>query len=197
MKVLLHICCAPCAIEPFEALRRAGHDVTGCFYNPNIHPLIEFRRRCKALKVLQERLPLPVAYEEDYGLGEFLRAVRWDGPPEQRCADCYRLRLGRAAREASRRGLDALATTLLASVHQDHDLIRSIGRDCARAEGVDFVAEDWRPLAERSHERAREMRLYLQGYCGCVFSEFERFRDTTLHVYRGAGPAAGRPSSAP
>ena len=169
-------------------MTEAGHEVTGHFYNPNIHPLIEFRRRKKAQKILQERLPIEMIYEEDYGLREYLEAVRWQG--QERCADCYRLRLGRTARKAAELGFDALSTTLLGSVQQDHELIRAVAEECARGAGVRLYYEDWRGLHESGHEQAAAWRLYLQQYCGCVFSEFERYRDTTRHVYRGSGPAA-------
>jgi predicted adenine nucleotide alpha hydrolase (AANH) superfamily ATPase len=186
MNVLLHICCAACAIEPFEQLNGQGHAVTGCFYNPNIHPLIEFRRRLKSVKLLQERLPMPVIYEEDYGLQIYLDAVERHTPA--RCEGCYRLRLGHTARLAAAREFDAFTTTLLSSTHQDHDLIRRIGEEAAEQSGAAFLYADWRALSERGHERARRMHLYMQAYCGCIFSEQERFRDTSLHLYRGAGP---------
>ncbi len=193
MKVLLHICCAPCCIAPFDDLVAQGHEVTGFFFNPNIHPLIEFRRRMKGLHVLQERVPIAVIYGDGYGLRRFLESVHWTGESAERCEGCYRLRLTRAAREAARGGFDAITTTLLGSTRQDHELIAEVGRECARLEGVTFHYADWRPLAEEGHRRARKMGLYMQQYCGCVFSEWERFRDTNLHVYRGAGPAAGDP----
>ena len=186
MKVLLHICCAACAIEPFEALSAQGHEVTGLFFNPNIHPLVEFRRRLKSVKVLQERLPMPVIFEEDYGLQAFLDAVDRHSPA--RCEGCYRLRLGHTARMAAERGFGAFTTTLLSSTHQDHELVRRIGEEAGAQSGVAFLYADWRGLSERGHERARAMRLYMQNYCGCIFSEWERFKDTTLHLYRGAGP---------
>jgi predicted adenine nucleotide alpha hydrolase (AANH) superfamily ATPase len=186
MTALLHICCAACAIEPFEQLTAQGQRVTGCFFNPNIHPLIEFRRRLKAVRVLQERLPLPVIYEEDYGLLAHLDAVDWHSAA--RCEGCYRLRLAHTARLAAERGFGVFTTTLLSSTHQDHDLIRRVGEAAAEQSGVQFLYADWRPLSERSHERARKMGLYVQAYCGCIFSEQERYRDTTLHLYRGAGP---------
>lgn len=188
MQILLHICCAPCSIGPYEELTRQGHDVTGYFCNPNIHPFIEFRRRTKALKVLQERMPIPVIYEEQYGLQEYLNSVDWRSP--ERCADCYRLRLARTGREAAERGFAAITTTLLASTHQDHCLIRRTGQEAAREAGVEFIYGDWRALAEQNHRRAGEMKLYLQNYCGCVFSEWERFRNTSRHVYTGPGPTA-------
>ena len=185
MRILLHVCCSTCAIGPFRDLSEGGHSVTAYFYNPNIHPLVEFRRRLKSLKVLQERVPFPVLYEEEYGLLEFLERVDWRGAG--RCADCYRLRLGRTAAEARRGGCEAFTTTLLGSTHQDHEVIRHVGEACAGAEGVQFLYRDWRPLAEDNRWRASELRLYLQQYCGCVFSEHERFRNTTRHLYRSGG----------
>ena len=183
MNVLLHYCCAACTLGPFRELSREGHGVTGYFYNPNIHPLIEFRRRLKAQKVLQEHLPIEMIFEPGYGLREYLESVDWRGA--ERCAGCCRLRLGRVAGEARARGFDAVSTTLLASTQQDHDLIRRVGEQCAQGEGVEFLYRDWRHLAEQNHERAKQLRLYLQQYCGCVFSEYERFKDTTKHLYRG------------
>lgn len=171
---------------PFEELREEGHEVTGLFYNPNVHPLIEFRRRLKAQRVLQERLPIAVIYVEEYGLREFLEAVDWRGGG--RCEDCYRLRLSRTARKAADRGMDAMTTTLLSSRHQDHQLIRRVGEECAEQAGVEFLYRNWRPLAEESHRRAQKMNLYLQSYCGCIFSECERYRETSRHLYRGPGP---------
>jgi hypothetical protein len=187
VKVLLHICCGPCAIVPFEELSDQGHQVTGYFYNPNVHPLIEFRRRLKAAKVLQERVPIEVIYEEDYGLEEFLEAVAWEAGAPERCRTCYRLRLERAAHRAAEGDFDAFTTTLLGSTHQHHRAVLEVGRESARRHGVDFVEADWRPRAGEGHERAGNMQLYRQSYCGCIFSEYERFRDTTRHLYRGGG----------
>jgi predicted adenine nucleotide alpha hydrolase (AANH) superfamily ATPase len=131
-----------------------------------------------------ERLGFPMLYDEEYGLRPWLEQVDWRG--DCRCESCYRLRLRQSARVARERGLDAVSTTLLVSRHQDHDLVRRVGEECAESEGVEFLYRDWRPLAEEAHEEAARMRLYLQQYCGCVFSEYERYRDTTRHLYRGA-----------
>ncbi len=185
MKVLLHICCGPCAIVPHEELTAQGHHVTGYFYNPNVHPLIEFRRRLKASKVLQQRVPIAVIYEEDYGLEEFLRAVAWEAGALERCRTCYRLRLERTARRAVEGGFEAFSTTLLGSTHQHHEAVLAVGRESAPRHGVDFLEADWRPRAEQGHERAGRMNLYRQSYCGCIFSEWERFRHTTRHLYGG------------
>ena len=109
----------------------------------------------------------------------------WRG--EGRCTDCYGLRLARTAGQAREGGFDAFSTTMLASARQKHELVRQVGRQCGEDQGVEFVYRDWRPLAQENHDRASELRLYLQQYCGCVFSEFERFNDTTRHLYEHGG----------
>ena len=185
MNLLFHICCAPCLGAPLEALRQEGFQVSGFFFNPNIHPLLEFRKRVKALKVFLESDPLPVEMEESYGLDRFLEDVA--PPRERRCARCYALRLERTARLAARQGAPAFSTTLLASRHQDHEAVKQAGEQAAERAGVEFLYRDFRPLADRSAAMARQKMLYRQAYCGCVFSEEERFRHTAKELYRGPG----------
>jgi predicted adenine nucleotide alpha hydrolase (AANH) superfamily ATPase len=183
LKILLHTCCSTCTIGPYEQLIDDGHQVIGYFYNPNIHPLIEFRRRLKSMKVLQGRVPVEMVYDEEYGLWEFLKTVDWKG--EGRCRDCYSMRLRKTAEKALELGCDCFTTTLLTSQHQKHELVKRIGEECAESVGVEFFYRDWRSLAEYNREKAGGMNLYLQQYCGCVFSEYDRYKDTTRHLYKG------------
>ena len=190
MNVYLHICCSICTLKTFRHLRDRGHAVRGYFFNPNIHPLIEFRRRKKSVRVLQEQLPLPVEYEEEYGLKLFLREITaWSG--RQRCLDCYALRLDRTARAAADEGADAFTTTLLTSPHQDSEGLERIGAECGRRHGVEFISPDWDELSEESCDEASDRGLYRQQYCGCIFSEEERYEGTTRHLYKGGGPRCG------
>jgi predicted adenine nucleotide alpha hydrolase (AANH) superfamily ATPase len=182
-KVLLHVCCAPCAIGAFEALQAEGFEVKGYFHNPNIHPLIEFRRRLKAVKVFRDRLRLDIGCNEDYGLREYLRAV--SGMEDERCPICYSLRFDAACAKAAELGIPSVTTTLFSSRQQDHDLIEAVGSEAASKRGVEFLRKDFRPLSESAHEKAKKMKLYRQQYCGCIFSEYERYKDTNLHLYRG------------
>ncbi len=153
------------------------------FYNPNIHPLIEFRKRLKAFEVYAEREGLDAELDSEYGLVRFLEQV---GPTGSgRCPVCYRERLGRTARLAAERGADAFSTTMIASPHQDHDAIRAAGEQAAAEFGVAFLYEDLRGRAEHGRETARKLSLYRQQYCGCIFSEYERYKDTRVEVYRG------------
>lgn len=190
MKVLMHVCCAPCFCAPLEELRGEGMEVTGYFYNPNIHPLLEFRKRLKALKVMQEAAGVEVIWEEEYGLGGFLQAVY--GQPGPRCELCWALRMGATARLAGERGFDAFSTTLLISPHQDHEAVRRIAQEAAERCRVTFLYRDFRPLRGRSEEMAKKRMLYRQQYCGCLFSEYERYKDTTRELYRGSLPREER-----
>jgi len=186
--LLVHVCCGECVAAILEPLCRAG-PFTLFFHNPNIQPLLEFRRRAKSVQVLADHERLDAVVDLAYDPKAFLRAVPWDRP--ERCLACYRLRLAETARVAAERRCTAITTTLLASVHQDHAAVRRIGEEEAAAKGLAFRYEDWRPLADHGRQEARRRSLYRQQYCGCIFSEEERFAPTRLHLFRG-GDGSGR-----
>jgi hypothetical protein len=171
--LLLHICCAGCLCAPLEELRRENIRVHGYFYNPNIHPLLEFRKRLKAMRIFQESDPIKIDYCEEYGLREYLKEVDYEG--NNRCEDCYRLRLGNTANYAKEKGFDAFCSTLLFSKQQDHEKIKEIGEQISEQVGISFEYKDYRHLCECSHEIAKKKMLYRQSYCGCIFSEYERY----------------------
>ncbi len=181
MKKLLHVCCANCLADVVGAVADEGDEVVLLFANPNIHPLVEFRRRRKSVRLLAERLGLELE-EDPYGLFEFLEAVKgcWrEGEGGARCRTCYGLRLGRAAARAKEIGADAFTSTLLVSRQQDRDGVVEAGERAAREAGVPFEAPDLRELHGTDAARPKDLKLYRQGYCGCVFSEEERFRETS------------------
>lgn len=173
VKILLHICCAPCATYPVEELKRKGHEIHGLWYNPNIHLYREYCRRRDSLKDYAAQVDLPIIYEDEYGLREFIRRV---GNEEgDRCPACYRLRLQRAAQIAGQGKFDSFTTTLLVSPHQKHDLIKETAEQAGREAGIRFYYEDFRPGSKEGLRLTREMELYRQQYCGCIYSEYERF----------------------
>ena len=183
---MLHICCACCLCAPLNELRKEGFEVTGLFYNPNIHPFLEFRRRLKALRVFQESDPIPVVYQEEYGIREYLKNVNYEG--DDRCADCYTLRLKFTADYAKRNGFDTFTSTMLFSVYQNHEQLKMISENLSREHEINFVYRDYRHLSECSQDIARKKMIYRQGYCGCIFSEYERYKDTTRELYKGNSP---------
>jgi len=173
MKILLHICCANCAIYPVEQINEKGNEVIGYFFNPNIHPYQEYQKRLEALKQYSESVGLRVIWRDDYLLEEFLRNV--SHRVEERCLYCYSVRLEAADREAKNRGFDQFSTTLLQSTHQNHAQIRETGERIARELGIPFYYEDFRTGWKRGVEVSKAMGLYRQQYCGCIYSEKERF----------------------
>lgn len=173
MTILLHLCCGPCAIYPLSVLRARGVVVQGYFCNPNIHPFREFRARINALEDLAGRVGLPVEYEREYGLKDYLRQVVFK--EEERCAICYRMRLEATVRKAVETGAEAFSTTLLYSRYQRHETIRALGEELAVRFGVPFLYEDFRTGWQEGIDAGIEMGLYRQSYCGCIYSEQERY----------------------
>jgi predicted adenine nucleotide alpha hydrolase (AANH) superfamily ATPase len=173
MKVLIHICCGPCAIYPVDSLRGDGHELRGYYCNPNIHPYQEFVRRRDTLDAWAQRVELPVIYEQGYDLEGFLRGAVFR--ESERCRFCYLMRLESAARIARRGKFDAVTTTLLYSKYQKHTLVMEIGHETAARFGVDFLYRDFRSGWQEGIRRSKELGMYRQQYCGCIYSEKERF----------------------
>jgi hypothetical protein len=154
-------------------MKEKGDDVTGYFFNPNIHPYQEYQKRLEALKQYSERFGLKVIYRDEYLLEEFLRSV--SHRVKERCQYCYSVRLEATAREAKKGLFDGFSTTLLQSTHQNHDLIRETGEHLAREIGIPFYYDDFRQGWRRGLEVSKAVGLYRQQYCGCIYSEKERF----------------------
>jgi hypothetical protein len=171
-RLLLHICCAPCAAYPVPALRASSLQVTGFFFNPNIQPAEEHARRLEALEKYVPLLGLDLLVAAEAHPDSWSVAVAGSG--DDRCRRCYELRLRATAREARRLGFASFSTTLLYSIHQKHDLVRAVGEEVARAEGVAFLYRDLRDGWLEGGRRYRESGLYRQRYCGCLASARER-----------------------
>ena len=173
MKTLLHVCCAPCANQCIDVLRGDGMEVTGFWYNPNIHPFTEYRARRNCLRDYAVSIELPLIERDDYGLRPFVREVAED--IAGRCVKCYEMRLFETARQASEGGFDAFTSSLFISPYQNHELMRETAERAAFEYGVRFEYRDFRPYFRAGQEKARELEMYIQKYCGCVFSEQESY----------------------
>jgi len=164
-----------------QALRGEGFEVSGYFDNPNIHPYREFQARMSAYRQVSDGEGLEADIREAYGLAPFLEAIKGLDPDayqavsEGRCRVCYRLRLERAAAACKSAGLQVFTTTLLVSPYQRHDLIRETGERVGEAWGLTFLYRDFRPGFRKGQDMAKEKGMYRQGYCGCIFSEYERY----------------------
>ena len=177
MKLLLHTCCAPCAIYPLETLRGEGFEVMGFCYRHNIHPYTECLQRQDALESYSENVGLRVIYQGTYDMEAFIRQVVFR--ESDRCAYCYHDRLQSTAKIAKSGKFDYFTTSLLYSRFQNHELIRSIGESIGKSEGVPFYYHDFRKGWKRGIDESKRMKLYRQQYCGCIYSEKERFYKKT------------------
>jgi len=173
MRVLIHVCCGPCTIYPLALLREEGFEVSGYFYNPNIHPYREFKRRIGGLVELAAAKKFVVEIDRDYGLKEYLRRVVFH--EQQRCGICYDMRLEATARKAAAEGCESFTTTLLYSKYQNHALIRAKGEQLAQQYGLNFLYRDFREGWQQGIDESIALDLYRQPYCGCIYSEQERY----------------------
>ncbi len=172
------MCCGPCSIYPLRNILGRDIEVHGFFYNPNIHPFEEFKRRIEAAKKLAGLMEIDAIFHEDYEPRPFFCGLpgidKKRLPKEERCAHCYALRLDRTARTARDHGFDFFTSSLLYSKFQDHEGIISLGLDMEQKYRIPFYYEDFREGWKEGIQESRRMGLYRQKYCGCIFSRIER-----------------------
>lgn len=173
MKILLHICCAPCSIYPVKTLRTEGFNVFGFYYRHNIHPFTECLKREKTLQAYSESINLRVIYQKGYNLEGFIQNVVYR--ESNRCSVCYYERLKSTALIAKRGRFDYFTTTLLYSKFQNHDMLKTIGESIGKATGIQFYYHDFRSGWKEGIKESKQLGLYRQQYCGCIYSEKERF----------------------
>lgn len=172
-RLLLHTCCAPCSVYCVDALRSEGIEPAEFWFNPNIHPYQEYKARRDTLVEYDKLIGVELIVKEEYGLRKFVKAVA--GDLDHRCKYCYTCRMEETARYAAEHGFSYFSTTLLVSPYQDHEGICRTAEELAVKYGVEFLYRDFRPGFRQGQAKARELGLYMQKYCGCVFSEEERY----------------------
>lgn len=170
MKLLMHTCCAPCSVYCIDSLRAEGIEPVSYWYNPNIHPYIEYKTRRDTLIEYSNMINFDLIIDENYGLVEFCKNTI--NNLENRCKDyCYKVRLEQTAKYAKENGYDAFTTTLLVSPYQNHEALQEVAYEMANKYNIEFLYRDFRVGFREGQNKARELGLYMQKYCGCIFSE--------------------------
>ncbi len=172
-KLLLHTCCSPCLMYPYTVVTKKFDIVIGYFYNPNIHPYSEYLKRKESLEKFSKSVNFKVIYEKNYDMEEFLRNVVFR--EENRCYYCIGSRLEKTVKLALSSKFSHFSTTLLYSKHQKHDYIKDVGFNLETKYGVKFYYEDFRLGYKEGIKLSHDYNLYRQNYCGCIYSEKERF----------------------
>ncbi len=173
MKLLLHTCCAPCAIYPIRKAREDGISLSGLFFNVNIQPFTEYKKRKEEAGALFKVEDLRLFFAE-YSPEEFFKFISKKDPAPKRCLLCWQLRLWKTAEFAKANNFNAFTTTLLGSPYQDHEALKEIGQKISDKTGVKFYYCDYRKGFSEAHKKAKASGIYCQNYCGCVFSMVER-----------------------
>lgn len=171
-RLLLHTCCAPCLSAPWQHLRDS-FKTTAFFYNPNIQPYQEFKLRLNCLREYSKTYKIPLIIDKAYTPEKFAAGCLAN---EFRCRYCYELRLRQTAMVAKANNFEAFSTTLFISPYQNHEMLKTIGTDIADELGIELYYQDMRPLFVQSRELSITDNLYRQGYCGCIFSERDRYQ---------------------
>lgn len=165
MKLLLHACCADCALKFLESAKNEDLEATIFYYNPNIHPRAEYLTRLLALrKVVEKKAKIIVP---DWKPREYFEKIKSEKVGE-RCIGCWNLRLETTAKYAAENGFDTFSSTLVTSQYQDQDKIEKI----AEAKAIKYKIKFWKPK-----EMCCDLKtsgFYKQFFCGCVYSLKER-----------------------
>ncbi|MBI5196896.1 MAG: epoxyqueuosine reductase QueH [Nitrospirae bacterium] len=211
MRILIHICCANCAVYPVKILREEGHSFTGFWSNSNIHPFDEYKLRLDSLRGFTANRDMDMIYDE-YEPAEFFKMFgnffeqdlnhlnylndldklnnlnklnelnELNNIPAypERCKLCYSLRLGKTAEKAAKYGFDAFTTTLMISPYQDFEKLTAAGKYFEEKYNVSFYLKDFRLYFAKSMTASKELGIYRQKYCGCIFSRAERHNKLSL-----------------
>jgi predicted adenine nucleotide alpha hydrolase (AANH) superfamily ATPase len=174
-RLLVHTCCCHCGAYTLRFFRDEGYAVSALWYNPNIHPFLEHEARRQALISLTNRFEIPLITVDGYGMPAYIRAVA--GNENERCARCYEIRLSKTADLAIEQGFDAFSSSLLISPWQKHESIKATAERISLGKDIPFVYADLRKHYAESRHITKPLGLYTQQYCGCLYSEWERYRD--------------------
>ncbi len=175
--MLLHTCCVHCAAFTVDYWQSQGFEVTLFWYNPNIHPYLEHQRRLEALGTFVNLKGLSIMVIPSYDVVKFFQAVA--GHEGERCQRCFYLRLKATAETAKKNNFAAFTTTLLISPYQKHQGIKEVGEMVAAETEIPFFYQDLRKYYSESRRRTKELNFYRQQYCGCLYSEWERYSKTS------------------
>lgn len=195
-KVLMHVCCAPCFVMIEEDIQNNGMlingkrenvDLTAFWYNPNIHPEEENKFRLDAFKKLCNIDNIKSVIIDECDIKSFNEVeenqVGENKRYKLRCEYCYYVRLEKTFKYAKENGYDIVSTSLTRSPYQNHELINKIAEELSKKYGIEYSYQDYRHTYFEGQERAKELGLYMQKYCGCSFSKLEALLQRKLFKY--------------
>lgn len=145
----------------------------GFFYDPNIHPYLEYKLRLLDVERSCKKLGIKLL-EGEYDFASWLESVKGlelEREKGARCAKCFDFRFERSMQKAKELGLKKITTSLLVSPLKSQEQLIKSGLEYQKKYGVEFVYFDYRVDGgtQRQSQVSKEEQLYRQDYCGCMF----------------------------
>ncbi len=170
-KILLHICCGPCATGGVEKINTQIYELIGFYYNPNIHPQEEYTKRLQETVDFFKSNNLKLIIPE-YDPQQYFKKIAGDeNNKDKRCLKCWQLRLETTAQKATELGINTIGTTLRISPYQNQTKLLKISQEIAGRYNLNFYSDDLSAYYRYSVETSKRLGMYRQKYCGCTFSK--------------------------
>ncbi len=171
-KVLLHVCCGPCAVGSIPKIE--GWDVTLYFANSNINSKEEFDKRYSAAVTVSkhyENSLIKEKYDHD-SWSKYIQGLEDEPEKGARCLKCFKFSFILAAKKAKELDMNYFTSTLTISPHKNSKKIMEIGQEVAKDYGINFLMVDFCKDNgfKLSTDLSKELGLYRQKYCGCEYS---------------------------
>ena len=175
-KLLVDVCCGPCSL-PLQELSKE-YEIVFYVTDDNVHPYTEYSKRLDSIKLVAENFKNTI-FVDEYKPQEWFDITRgMEDEPEggKRCLLCYRHRLKRTAKYAAENNIKLMTTTLTTGPSKKASIINSIGSEMALRYGIKFLALDLKKNGGflKSITLSKQMGLYRQDYCGCIYSMMHR-----------------------
>ena len=176
-RLLIHACCAPCLVAVYDdtiknMINMDIDEFDVIWHNTNIHPKIEYEKRKETFVSYVNSMGKTPIMIDEYNMNKFISdVVNLDKTKyKMRCEYCYISRLEKVFEYAKKNGYTHVTTTLLISPFQKHDVIKKVCESLAKKYDVIFLYKDYRSLFEEGQQKAKELGMYRQKYCGCIYS---------------------------
>ena len=181
-KLLLHSCCGPCSSGVLEDLCKK-YDVTILFYNPNIYPLEEYKKRLQAqeqivneLNKLGSNIHLIECDYDNNVYERYIVGLENEQEGGKRCEKCFRLRMEETCKFAKANNYDIFTTTMSVSPHKDYILLNKIGNELSYKYSIKYLEANFKKNNGflKSINNSKKYNLYRQNYCGCRYSIWQK-----------------------
>jgi len=169
MRILLHACCADCALKFIESTKKEDGEITIYYYNPNIHPRAEYSARLAAMQKVAKEKGVEIIVP-DWRPVEYFEKIKSKKIGE-RCIDCWKLRLEATAKYGKEKGFDCFSSTLISSEYQDQEKIAEIAMAVEKKYGIKFFK------INNINKELKTSGFYKQFFCGCGYSLLERYEE--------------------